>query len=50
MAELDALLSDGSVYQTRAAEVPGLVAERDQKRAESERLMERWAELEDKKG
>ncbi len=50
VAELDALLSDPSVYQTRAAEVPELVAERDRQRSESERLMNRWAELEEKKG
>ena len=49
VSELDALLSDGSIYQSRAAEVPALVAERDQKRAQSEQLMERWAELEEKK-
>ena len=49
VSELDALLSDGSIYQTRAAEVPKLVAERDEKRAQSEQLMERWAELEEKK-
>jgi ATP-binding cassette subfamily F protein uup len=49
VSELDALLSDGSIYQTRAAEIPALVAERDGKRAEAERLMERWAELEEKK-
>jgi ATP-binding cassette subfamily F protein uup len=49
VAELDALLSDATVYQTRAAEVPQLVAERDAKRAESERLMNRWAELEEKR-
>jgi ATP-binding cassette subfamily F protein uup len=50
VAELDALLADPSVYQTRAAEVPKLVADKDAARAESERLMERWAELEEKRG
>jgi ABC transport system ATP-binding/permease protein len=50
VAELDALLADPGVYQTRAAEVPRLVAEKDAARAESERLMERWAELEEKRG
>jgi ATP-binding cassette subfamily F protein uup len=50
VAELDALLADPGVYQTRAAEVPKLVAEKDAARAESERLMERWAELEEKRG
>jgi ATP-binding cassette subfamily F protein uup len=49
VSELDALLSDGSIYQTRAAEVTGLVAERDDKRHKSEQLMERWAELEEKR-
>jgi ATP-binding cassette subfamily F protein uup len=49
VSELDALLSDGSIYQSRAGEVPKLVTERDEKRAQSEKLMERWAELEEKK-
>jgi ATP-binding cassette subfamily F protein uup len=47
--ELDALLADGNIYQTRAAEVPRLVADRDAARAKSEQLMARWAELEEKK-
>ena len=50
VAELDAQLSDPTIYQNRAAEVPELVAERDRQRAESERLMNRWAELEEKRG
>jgi ATP-binding cassette subfamily F protein uup len=50
VAELDALLSDPSIYQSRSGEVPDLVAERDRQRAESERLMNRWAELEEKRG
>jgi ATP-binding cassette subfamily F protein uup len=50
VAELDALLADPGIYQTRAAEVPKLVADKDAARAESERLMERWAELEEKRG
>jgi ATP-binding cassette subfamily F protein uup len=49
IAELDALLADGSIYQTRAAEVPALVAERDSLRGQCEGLMERWAELEEKR-
>ena len=49
VSELDAVLADPSVYTTRTAEVPTLIAERDKARAESERLMERWAELEEKR-
>jgi ABC transport system ATP-binding/permease protein len=49
VGQLDAQLSDPSIYQTRSAEVPDLVAERDRQRAESERLMNRWAELEEKR-
>ncbi len=48
--ELDAQLADPAVYASRAAEVPALVAERDKARAEAERLMNRWAELEEKRG
>lgn len=47
--ELEAVLADGSIYQTRAGEVPKLVADRDAARAKSEQLMARWAELEEKK-
>jgi ATP-binding cassette subfamily F protein uup len=49
-SELEVLLADPSLYQTRAAEVPGLVSKRDQAKTEAERLMTRWAELEDKRG
>jgi len=48
-AELDAILSDPNLYQTRAGEVGDLVSQRDAQRAEAERLMNRWAELEEKK-
>ncbi len=49
VADLDQTLSDPSVYQTRAAEVGSLVGQRDARRSELERLMERWAELEEKR-
>ena len=50
VTELDALLADPSLYQTRRGEVPGLQKELEEKRAESEQLMARWAELEEKRG
>ncbi len=50
VSELDGELADPSVYSARTADVPRLVAERDKARAESERLMERWALLEEKRG
>ncbi len=46
---LDAELSEPSIYQSRAAEVPALVAERDSVRSRTEALMTRWAELEEKR-
>jgi ABC transport system ATP-binding/permease protein len=46
MAELQAILNDPSIYKSRAAEVPGLVAALDQARAEVDRLYARWQELE----
>ena len=49
-SEIEIELAEPSLYQTRAAEVPGLVSKRDQAKAEAERLMSRWAELEDKRG
>jgi ATP-binding cassette subfamily F protein uup len=49
VAELDALLADPTLYQTRRTEVPGLQKELEEKRAASERLMARWAELEEKR-
>jgi ATP-binding cassette subfamily F protein uup len=49
VAELDALLSDPSFYQTRGAEAAALATERDARRAESERLLARWSELEEKR-
>jgi ATP-binding cassette subfamily F protein uup len=49
-SELETLLADPSLYQARASEVPGLVDKRDKAKLEAERLMNRWAELEDKRG
>jgi ABC transport system ATP-binding/permease protein len=48
--ELEQLLADPALYQSRRDEVPALRAELDAKRAESEQLMNRWAELEEKRG
>ncbi|HEX6240819.1 MAG TPA: ABC transporter C-terminal domain-containing protein, partial [Polyangiales bacterium] len=50
VSELEALLADPAVYQTRRTEVPALQQELTTQRAESERLMNRWAELEEKRG
>jgi ATP-binding cassette subfamily F protein uup len=50
VTELEALLADPSLYQTRRDDVPGLQGELAAQRAESERLMNRWAELEEKRG
>jgi ATP-binding cassette subfamily F protein uup len=47
--ELEQLLADPALYQTRRDEAPALRSELEQKRAESERLMNRWAELEEKR-
>jgi ABC transport system ATP-binding/permease protein len=44
-AELQATLEDPTIYRTRAAEVPGLVAALDAARAEVDRLYARWQEL-----
>jgi ATP-binding cassette subfamily F protein uup len=49
VSALEALLADPTLYQTRRDDVPGLRAELDAKRAESEQLMNRWAELEEKR-
>jgi ATP-binding cassette subfamily F protein uup len=46
VAELEAQLSDPTVYASRGAEVPGLVAALDAARLEVERLYARWQELE----
>ena len=46
VAELQATLDDPTIYKTRAAEVPALVAALDAARAEVERLYARWQELE----
>ena len=48
-AEVDALLNDPALYAERAEEVPDIVARQDALRAEIERLMARWLELEAKK-
>ena len=44
--ELEATLQDGSIYATRAAEVPGLVAALDDARKKVDALYARWQELE----
>jgi ATP-binding cassette subfamily F protein uup len=44
--DLEATLQDGSIYATRAAEVPGLVAALDEARKKVEALYARWQELE----
>ncbi|MEY4511527.1 MAG: hypothetical protein RLZZ450_3649 [Pseudomonadota bacterium] len=49
-SKLETLLADPSLYQARASEVPNLVTKRDKAKLEAERLMNRWAELEDKRG
>jgi ATP-binding cassette subfamily F protein uup len=45
MAALQAELEDPTIYKTRAAEVPALVAAVDAARAEVDRLYKRWEEL-----
>jgi len=45
-AALQAELEDPTIYKTRAAEVPALVAALDAARAEVDRLYSRWQELE----
>jgi ATP-binding cassette subfamily F protein uup len=50
IATLDGELADPAFYQTRAAELPAKSAELDKLRAELEAKMNRWAELEEKKG
>ncbi|HYU16279.1 MAG TPA: ATP-binding cassette domain-containing protein [Candidatus Acidoferrum sp.] len=47
VAELEARLSDPSLFKERGAEVPALVAELDRARAAVERLFSRWHELEE---
>ena len=49
MAALQAELEDPTIYKTRAAEVPALVAAVDAARAEVDRLYKRWEELESRK-
>jgi ATP-binding cassette subfamily F protein uup len=49
IAEIDALMSAPTFYQTRGEQAAALVAERDAKRVESERLLARWTELEEKR-
>jgi ATP-binding cassette subfamily F protein uup len=46
VAELTATLEDPTIYKTRSAEVPQLVAALDAARAEVERLYARWQTLE----
>ena len=46
VAELEATLSDPSLFKDKGAEVPALVASLDAARAEVERLYARWQELE----
>jgi ABC transport system ATP-binding/permease protein len=50
IAKLDAELADPAFYQTRAAEVGERSAALDTLRAELEAKMNRWAELEEKRG
>jgi ATP-binding cassette subfamily F protein uup len=50
VSELEQLLADPALYQMRRDEIPALRAELDAKRAESEASMNRWAELEEKRG
>ncbi|MDB4985842.1 MAG: transporter ATP-binding protein, partial [Myxococcaceae bacterium] len=49
-SQLEVALADPALYQTRVHEVAGLSAKRDAAKAEVEQLMNRWAELEDKRG
>ncbi|HTJ43695.1 MAG TPA: ATP-binding cassette domain-containing protein [Kofleriaceae bacterium] len=44
--DLEATLQDGSIYSTRAAEVPALVASLDEARKKVDALYARWQELE----
>ncbi|MCU1276747.1 MAG: transporter related, partial [bacterium] len=46
MAELQATLEDPTIYKSRSAEVPALVAALDAARADVDRLYARWQELE----
>jgi ATP-binding cassette subfamily F protein uup len=46
VADLEKTLQDPTIYQTRGAEVPGLVAALDAARAEVEAAYARWQELE----
>ena len=46
VSELQATLSDPTIYKSRAAEVPALVAALDGARADVDRLYARWQELE----
>lgn len=46
VGELEATLSNGSVYKERASEVPALVAALDAARRQVEQLYARWQELE----
>jgi ATP-binding cassette subfamily F protein uup len=49
VAELEKTLADPGVYATRGAEVAALTADLEKKRAEAQRLVARWEELETKR-
>jgi ATP-binding cassette subfamily F protein uup len=50
VAELETKLADPSLYADRGSDVPKLQIELDKRRVEAKRLMDRWEELESKKG
>ena len=50
VADLDAQLADPGIYVERADEVPALVEAAATARAEVERLVARWIELEERRG
>jgi ATPase subunit of ABC transporter with duplicated ATPase domains len=47
-AEVEALLNDPTLYADRAEQVPAIVARQGELRAQVDRLMTRWMELEAK--
>jgi hypothetical protein len=47
-AEAEALLNDPALYADRAEQVPAIVARQAELRAQVDRLMSRWIELEAK--
>ncbi|AKT36202.1 ABC-F family ATP-binding cassette domain-containing protein [Chondromyces crocatus] len=49
VTELEATLADPSLYASRGAEVPGMVADLEKAKAEVTRLTARWEELEAKR-